>query len=239
MRCPCRRSRSGSRASSDSSSGSTSRWRPASRSWSIATSSAAVRSSSKRLISGAANGSLATSANGGPRQRLSASRAAPCASSRSNRAASTRSRPTRSSYPPPRVAIAALVGAAGHRLAQVGDVQLHKLRRRGRRVIAPQTVDQTLHRDGRAGLQREHGEQRALLRAAEGDRGLVRDHLDGSEQMHVHVHFPDFRLRSYVGRGLLIQCAHRVSARQPPPGTRPAGRWSRPRRRGRVRGSGA
>ena len=111
----------------------------------------------------------------------------------------------------------AVVGAAGHRLAQVRDVQLHELRRRGRRVIAPQTVDQTLHRDGRAGLQREHGQQRALLRTAEGDRRLVRDHLDGSEQMHVHVHFPDLLLRSYVGRGplnqcgrvVLIQCAHR------------------------------
>jgi hypothetical protein len=69
----------------------------------------------------------------------------------------------------------------GHRLAQVRHVELHHLGRRGWRLVAPQPVDQPLGRHGRAGVEREHREQGARLRAAERDSDLVRADLHGSE----------------------------------------------------------
>ena len=62
----------------------------------------------------------------------------------------------------------------GHRLAQLRNVELHHLGRRGRRLVAPEPVDQPLGRNGRAGVEREHGEQGARLRAAEGDPAIAK-----------------------------------------------------------------
>ena len=107
IRCACSPSRSGSRATSTSSSARTSRWRPAARSPSIARSAAVRCSSSRRRISPAANGSSATSASGAPRHSASASRGRSSATSAAKRSASTSPSPRRSSYPRPRVTISA------------------------------------------------------------------------------------------------------------------------------------
>ena len=95
-----------------------------------------------------------------------------------------------------------------HRLAQLRDVQLHHLGRRRRRLIAPQPVDQPLGRNGRAGLEREHREQGARLRAAEGDPAVVRADLHRSEQLNLHVLPCTCGRRSYVRTGIHVHRAH-------------------------------
>jgi hypothetical protein len=67
---------------------------------------------------------------------------------------------------------------AVHQPTQLRDVELHHLRRTCRRVVTPEPVDQAIGRHGAAGVQREHGERRPLLRRTEGDRAAVDECLD-------------------------------------------------------------
>ena len=59
--------------------------------------------------------------------------------------------------------IARLDRAFAERLAELGNVDLQRGRRRRRRVVAPELVDQALGRHHAAGVQREDGEEGALL----------------------------------------------------------------------------
>ena len=82
------------------------------------------------------------------------------------------------------------VAAAPERLAQLGDVDLHHLRRGGRGRLAPEAVDQPLGRDGGALVEGQHGEQRTRLSCADGDRVVVDTRLNGSEKSQVHFNAP-------------------------------------------------
>jgi hypothetical protein len=75
----------------------------------------------------------------------------------------------------------------GQRLAQPQHVVLDHLGRAGRRLLAPQTLDQPLSRDRPVRLEPEHRQHRALLRAAEGDRVVVHGRLQGSEDADLHA----------------------------------------------------
>jgi hypothetical protein len=61
------------------------------------------------------------------------------------------------------------VAGRGERLAQLRHVELHELRGGGRRRVAPEAVDQPVRRHRRAGVEREHRQQRARLARADGD----------------------------------------------------------------------
>ena len=145
---------------------------------------AASRSSSSRRISAAANGSPATSSSGGPRHSASASRGCPAATSRSKRrdVEVLRAEPQLVAAP----ARDDRARRAGERLAQLRHVELHELRRRRGRRLAPQAVDQPLGGDGRAGVQREHRQQRARLARGDRDRAPVDAGLHGSQESDVH-----------------------------------------------------
>ena len=158
-------------------------WRPSARSASIRSSSAATCSSSSRAISSWANESKAKSASGGPRQRASASRRsvdASCGSSPPARPAALREqrreaiRVELSVLEPEHVAgrsrqqdaaagIRPVSALVAEHLAQPGDVPLHDLRRRRRRRLAPELVDQTIGRDDLVRVQEEHGQEGTLL----------------------------------------------------------------------------
>ena len=124
----------------------TSACRPAARSRSIACSAADRRGSSSRRISSAANGSVATSLSGGPRHSASASRGAPEGYERLE----AKSVDVAAAQPQLVAATARddlrTIPARRQRLAQLRHVDLHHLRRRRRRLFAPEAVDQPLGR---------------------------------------------------------------------------------------------
>ena len=101
IRWPCSRSRNGYVRTRSSSSPNTAACRPSASSLSISASRARSQRSSRRRISGAANGSSARSSRGGPRHSASASRTcepfSPDVTRRSKCNASTASGSTRSS----------------------------------------------------------------------------------------------------------------------------------------------
>jgi hypothetical protein len=73
------------------------------------------------------------------------------------------------------------------RLAQPGHVSV-KCRRRGLgRVLAPQIVDQLVGGDDLVRVEEQNRKQRALLRAAEGDRSLSVDDFERPKNLVVHV----------------------------------------------------
>ena len=72
-------------------------------------------------------------------------------------------------------------------LAQARDVDLQRRGRGRRRLVTPELVDQVLRRHDSTGVQREHGEERALLAPADGDRPAVDPHLERAEQGVVHL----------------------------------------------------
>jgi hypothetical protein len=74
-----------------------------------------------------------------------------------------------------------------HHPAQTPDVVLDHLGRARRRLLAPQTLDQPVGRDGAIRLQPEHRENRALLGPAKGDRAVVDDGLEMSEHADLHA----------------------------------------------------
>jgi hypothetical protein len=78
------------------------------------------------------------------------------------------------------------IARRGQRLAQLRHVELHQLGGRRRRPLTPQRVDQAIGRHRRAGVQRKHGQQRARLARANGDRPLIDAGLHGSQESDVH-----------------------------------------------------
>ena len=142
---------------------------------------------------GDANGSSATSASGSPRNSASAWRAA---SPFGARAASATSRSSRQHIDQLAVDLQLVRAPAGddlraavvgQHLAQPPDVVLDHLGRAGRRLLAPQTLDQPVRGDGPVGLQPEHRQDRALLGPAECDRAVVDGGLEVAEEPDLHA----------------------------------------------------
>ena len=80
------------------------------------------------------------------------------------------------------VAVAEGLDAVGaDRAAQAVDVDLQRGPRGVGRLLAPDRVDETLPRDDAAAVEKELGEDGALLRAAERQRHAVRDRLHRPE----------------------------------------------------------
>ena len=75
---------------------------------------------------------------------------------------------------------------AAEQLAQMRDVQLHHLGSARRRVLAPQTLDQSIGGDRRVGPERQHRQHRTLLGGAERDRAIVEADLDQTEKTDFH-----------------------------------------------------
>jgi hypothetical protein len=69
---------------------------------------------------------------------------------------------------------------------QLRHVQLHHLRSRRRRGVAPETTHEAVDRDRSVRLQGEHGQHRSLLGGTQRDRPVVDGRLDRPEQPHVH-----------------------------------------------------
>src|SRR5207248_8375613 len=76
---------------------------------------------------------------------------------------------------------------AAKRSAQPRDVSVERLLDARRRPLAPERVDQPVARDDLVRVQHEHGEQRALLRAAERDEPAVDPHLERAENRGLHA----------------------------------------------------
>ena len=81
----------------------------------------------------------------------------------------------------------------------MGNVAVHDGARGGRRVVAPQRVDDVVERDDLVGPQGEKGEQAADAGSADRDRAITVEQLDGSEQLearwgpgfaHARAHLP-------------------------------------------------
>ncbi len=72
-------------------------------------------------------------------------------------------------------------------LPQLGDVDLDHLGRRVRRLLAPEVVDQPRGRHGPPGAEREHGEERPLLAASEGDGVAAVEDLEGPQGPDLHL----------------------------------------------------
>ena len=77
--------------------------------------------------------------------------------------------------------------AGAERLAQLRNVHLQGVRSRLRRRLAPQVVDQPLHREDLAREQEQRCEQRPLLRAPERDGAAVEARLQRSEDQELGV----------------------------------------------------
>ena len=82
---------------------------------------------------------------------------------------------------------ARLDSAGAERLAEPGDVDLERLDRRGRRLLAPERVDQGLARHRFARAQQQSRQDRALLRASDVDRAAVRADLDRPKDPEFHA----------------------------------------------------
>ena len=67
------------------------------------------------------------------------------------------------------------------RLAQLRDVVLERVRCRSRRILVPQQVDQPIPGHDLVRARQEEREERALARAAEGDRATLLEHLERAE----------------------------------------------------------
>ena len=81
----------------------------------------------------------------------------------------------------------ALQPLAPQRLAQSGDVGLHRLARSDRWIVAPQLVDQPADRHHPVRPDRQQAEQRLRLATAERDRPpIVAVHLQRSKQSDLH-----------------------------------------------------
>ena len=65
---------------------------------------------------------------------------------------------------------------------QVGDIELHHLRRARRRPVAPQPFRQAIGRDRLALLQRKHRQYRPLFARAELDRAVLEGNLERPQQ---------------------------------------------------------
>lgn len=66
-------------------------------------------------------------------------------------------------------------------LAQPMHVHLQRRHRRSRRLVAPQHIDQAISWHDRVRVQQQEGEQSALLRRSQGERSVVSDGRDRSQ----------------------------------------------------------
>ena len=186
----------GGRGRAPSSSPTTSVWRPSARSASRRSSSAASRSSSSRPISLRANASYSNSASGGPRHSPSASRSsspACCGVTLGEPLAA----PLEQSLEPLQVERARLdpeqvpgrprlEHALVEQLAQLRDLNLHRLDRGRRRPLAPELVHEPRCRHQLVRAQEQHGEHRPLLRPAQ--RQLTAFAADGERAQDPELH---------------------------------------------------
>ena len=74
----------------------------------------------------------------------------------------------------------------GERLAELRHVDVERLRSARRLPLAPERVEQPLHRDDRVRVEEEHREQAALLRAAERQQSLAVVDLEWPEDPELH-----------------------------------------------------
>ncbi len=75
---------------------------------------------------------------------------------------------------------------AAERLAELGDVRLQDLRRRGRRAAVPEILDQPVTRHGLARVQEQDREQRTRLRRVQRDDAAIGDGFERPEYAEVH-----------------------------------------------------
>ena len=68
-----------------------------------------------------------------------------------------------------------------HDLAQLRDVDLERVRRRGRRLVAPEVFDQQLGRDGLVPAHEQKRQQGTRLLALDRERRAVQHYLDRAE----------------------------------------------------------
>jgi hypothetical protein len=78
------------------------------------------------------------------------------------------------------------VARGGQRLAQARHVDLHRLRRRRRRLVAPQLVDHARRAQHLVAVQQQESEQRPLLAPLHGDFAALVEHLERTEYAVVH-----------------------------------------------------
>ena len=81
-------------------------------------------------------------------------------------------------------------GAAGltrQRLAQAGDLHLHRLGGVRRWTLAPELVDQPVRAERLVGVQQQQRQQRPLLAPAERDRAALVEDLERAENAEVHA----------------------------------------------------
>ncbi len=72
-------------------------------------------------------------------------------------------------------------------LAELGDEDLHHLRRALRHLLAPEVVDETIDRHDPARVKQQQREQRLLLAACQLDGAAVADGLERSENSKLHA----------------------------------------------------
>ena len=196
MSCARGRSRSGCAWTSASSSETSSAWRPSAR-------SASIRSSSddgaklleprdlrlrERLVEEVGERRPAPE-----RERLAqralgsaasppSSAARPSCARRAKRWTSTRSGRARARSP-----ARGSRSTGPERLAELRDVDLHRMRGRLGRIAGPERLDEPVDRDDAPGLEREHSEERARLRPAERDGLAASFGLDRAEETYLEL----------------------------------------------------
>ncbi len=99
-------------------------------------------------------------------------------------------------------------------LAELGDEDLHHLGRAVRHLIAPEPVDEVVHRHDPARLEQQEREQRPLLAAGQVERACVVCRFERPEYAKVHVARDDYhvRLRAGVERRRLVALERRSRA---------------------------
>ena len=81
----------------------------------------------------------------------------------------------------------AVAGLTRQRLAQAGDLHLHRLGGVGGWTLPPELVDQTVRAERLVGVQQEQRQERPLLAAAERDRVALLEDLERAENAEVHA----------------------------------------------------
>jgi hypothetical protein len=71
-------------------------------------------------------------------------------------------------------------------LAELRHVELHHLRRAGGLILAPEALDQPVHRYGGVRVQGEQGQHCTLLRPTEGGRPIAELELDRAKNTYLH-----------------------------------------------------
>jgi len=96
-----------------------------------------------------------------------------------------------------------LHGVGAEELAELRDRVLQRRDGRARRLLAPEGEDERVGGDDLSGTQHEHSEERALLRASEGDRRpfVVEDFERAEDPEAGHIPFVTAAASDYEERG--------------------------------------